>query len=66
MKKPNNFTKSLILHIRYPWTAATLLILWLGVAMMCMLMKVSSQDIIILTSVTGVATLIIALIGFRK
>lgn len=66
MKKPNNFTKSLILHIRYPWTAATLLILWLGVAMMCMLMKVSSQDIIILTSVTGAATLIIALIGFRK
>lgn len=66
MKKPNNFTKSLILHIRYPWTAATLLILWLGVAMMCMLMKVSSRDIIILTSVTGIATLMIALIGFRK
>lgn len=66
MKKPNNFTKSLMLHIRYPWTAATLLILWLGVAIMCMLMDFSSQDIVILTSVTGFATLIIALAGFKK
>lgn len=55
-----------MLHIRYPWTAATLLILWLGMAIMCMLINLSSQDVVILTSVTGLATLIIALAGFKK
>lgn len=66
MKKTSNFTKSLMLHIRYPWTTAALLIMWVGLAIMCMIMKFSSQEIMTLTYVAGAATLVIALAGFRK
>lgn len=60
-----NFTKNLILHIRYPWTALVILILWLGIAILCMIENYSSDNIIILTSISGIATLILALIGFK-
>lgn len=66
MKKTSNFTKSLILHIRYPWTAAALLIMWVGLAVMCMILNFSSQDLITLICLAGGATLIIALVGFKK
>lgn len=64
--KKNNFTKSLMLHIRYPWTAACLLILWVGLAIMCAVMQFALDDLILLISCAGVATLIIALIGFNS
>ncbi len=60
-----NFTKNLILHIRYPWTALVIFILWLGIAILCMIENYSSDNIIILTSISGIATLILALIGFK-
>lgn len=60
-----NFTKSLILHIRYPWTAACLLILWIGLAVMCAVMNFTAVEVTWLISGAGVATLIIALIGFK-
>lgn len=63
MKK--SFTKSLMLHIRYPWTAACLLILWIGVAVLCAIMHFSHSEVIALISLTSVATLIVALIGFK-
>lgn len=63
--KNSNFTKSLILHIRYPWTAACLLILWIGLAAMCAVLKFTTEEVIWLISGTGVATLIIALVGFK-
>ncbi len=63
MKK--SFTKSLMLHIRYPWTAACLLILWIGIAILCAIMSFEQSEVIILISATSVATLIIALIGFK-
>lgn len=66
MKKTSNFTKSLMLHIRYPWTAAALLTMWVGLAIMCMIMNFSNQDVMTLTYIAGGATLVIALAGFRK
>ena len=63
--KKTNFMKSLILHIRYPWTAACLLILWIGFAVLCAILNFSTNEMLILLGVNGVATLIIALIGFR-
>lgn len=61
----SNFTKSLILHIRYPWTAACLLILWIGLAVMCAVMNFATGELIWVISGAGVATLIIALVGFK-
>lgn len=60
-----SFTKSLILHIRYPWTAACLLILWIGLAVMCAVINFMTEEVILLISGAGVATLIIALVGFK-
>lgn len=60
-----NFTKNLILHIRYPWTALVILILWLGTAALCIIENYSSDNIIILTSASSIATLILAIVGFK-
>lgn len=62
--KKNNFLKSLLLHIRYPWTAICLLILWLGLAAVCAILKLGEVEVIWLTCAAGVATLIITLVGF--
>lgn len=63
--KKSNFTKNLILHIRYPWTAICLLILWAGFAVMCAILHFSINDLLILLGASTVVTLIIALIGFK-
>lgn len=63
--KKNNFTKSLLLHIRYPWTAICLLILWIGLAVMCAILHLATGEVVELIYCAGVATLIIAFVGFR-
>jgi len=63
--KENKFIKSLILHIRYPWTAACLLILWIGAAVMCAILHLSVSNVMIVVSLSGAATLLIAVIGFK-
>lgn len=64
--KKTNFVKSLLLHIRYPWTAACLFILWLGLAIICAILNLSSQEIIWLACGAGATTLIISLVGFSN
>ena len=63
--KKTNFTKSLLLHIRYPWAAICLLILWIGLAVMCAILHLDASEVIELAYCAGVATLIIAFAGFR-
>ena len=62
--KEKSFMKSLILHIRYPWTAICLLILWVGLAVICAALSLASAEVIGLICGAGVATLIIAIVGF--
>lgn len=66
MKKPKNFANSLILHIRYPWTTACLLVLWVGLATMCTILHFSTNELMLLISLAGIATLIISVVGFRS
>lgn len=63
--KKNSFMKSLLLHIRYPWTAACLFILWIGLAILCAILQLSAEEITWLACGAGATTLIISLIGFR-
>lgn len=58
--------KNLMLHIRYPWTAICLLILWVGLAVMCAILHLTISEIVTLICLAGVATLIIAIVGFRS
>ena len=64
--KEKSFIKSLILHIRYPWTAVCLLILWVGLAIVCAVLNLPSDEVIGLICGAGVATVIIAVVGFWK
>lgn len=63
--KENKFIKSLILHIRYPWTAICLLILWVGMAIMCAILKLPVNEAVWVVCATGAVTLVITVIGFR-
>lgn len=63
--KNNGFMKNLMLHIRYPWTAICLLLLWVGLAIMCAILSFSAGEIITLICLAGGATLVIALVGFK-
>lgn len=63
--KKGSFMKSLLLHIRYPWTAICLLILWVGLAIMCAVLQLASEEIIWLVCGAGAATLVISVVGFR-
>lgn len=65
MSKSTNFTKNLLLHIRYPWTAICLLILWIGLAIICAVLSLANTEIMILICLAGLATLILAIVGFR-
>lgn len=62
----NNFMKSLMLHIRYPWTAGVILILWIGLAVSCSFIDLSITELMLLCGASGATTLIIAWIGFSK
>lgn len=63
--KNQGFVKSLLLHIRYPWTAASILILWIGLAVIASIIQVSVDELMIVVGINGVATIVIALIGFK-
>ena len=62
--KEKSFMRSLLLHIRYPWTAVCLLVLWLGLAVMCAVLDLDGGEVVGLICGAGGATLIIAIIGF--
>lgn len=64
--KKTSFMKSLLLHIRYPWTAACLFILWIGLAILCAILQLSAEEITWLACGAGATTLIISLIGFNS
>lgn len=66
MKKSQNFAKNLILHIRYPWTAACLLILWVGLSLLCAILHFTTEELIVILSLAGITTLILAVVGFRS
>lgn len=61
--KKNNVVKNIMFHIRYPYTAAIIAIMWMGIAIISLNQKgVNFEALIILTSL---CTLFIAILGFR-
>ncbi len=63
MKGKNKFIKNIILHIRYPYTAFVIAVMWI-----CMAIIISRQEshIDILVMATSICTLLVAWIGFRS
>jgi hypothetical protein len=54
--------KNLVLHVKYPYTAATIAIMWLGVAVIIGLQQSLNAELLI--AVTAVSSLVVAAIGF--
>ncbi len=60
----NKFFKNIILHIKYPYTALIIAVMWIGMAIILTYEPAKNFEILFLA--TSVSTLIIALIGFRS
>lgn len=59
----NKFIKNLILHIKYPYTALVIAIMWISISFIA-IKQVENLDILILA--TSICTIIIAYIGFKS
>jgi hypothetical protein len=60
----NNFIKSLLLHIKYPYTAAIIAVMWISIAIIISIQKTNNMETLIF--ITAVCSLIIAKIGFKS
>ena len=63
MKSGNKFVKSIILHIKYPYTALIIAVMWIGIAIITVNQQKSDFELLI--GLTAICTLIIATIGFK-
>ncbi|MDR2064023.1 MAG: hypothetical protein LBQ02_04560 [Candidatus Nomurabacteria bacterium] len=60
----SNFIKNLIMHIKYPYTAAIIAVMWVGVAIIVSVQNTNNMEVLI--SITALGSLIIANIGFKS
>lgn len=60
----NNFARSLILHIKYPYTALIIFIMWVSIAIIIGIQPDPQAELLFLS--TAAASLIIAAIGFSS
>lgn len=54
--------RNLIVHVKYPYTAATIATMWLGMAIIIGLQQ--SPDVELLLTATATCSLVVAIIGF--
>lgn len=64
MSTNNKFIKNLILHIKYPYTALIISVMWIGIAIIVSVQQQSSFETLVIA--TAICTLIIAATGFRS
>jgi hypothetical protein len=55
--------KSILFHIKYPYTALIITIMWIGMAMIISSQKGENLEILIFA--TAICTLIVAKLGFK-
>ena len=60
----SNLSKSILAHIKYPYTAGIIAVMWIGTALILAL--TGGVDFEILVVATAVVSLIIAAIGFSS
>lgn len=58
----NKVFKNVMVHVRYPYTALVIAIMWIGIAMIIASQK---ENMEILISATSICTLVVAVIGFK-
>ena len=60
----NNFMKSLLLHVKYPYTALIIAVMWIGVAIIINMQAAAELEVLI--GATVFASLVVAIIGFAS
>jgi hypothetical protein len=60
----NTFAKSLLAHIKYPYTAGIIAMMWIGIAIILMLNSGAYFEILIV--LTAAISLVVAAIGFSS
>lgn len=63
MNNKNKFIKNIMLHIKYPYTALIITVMWIGIAIIVAAQQ--REDFEILIIATAICTLLIASIGFK-
>ena len=63
MSSNNKFMKNIILHIKYPYTALVIAIMWIGMAIIISRQENNLETLVI---ATAIFTIIISLIGFKS
>lgn len=56
--------KNLVLHIKYPYTAAIIAIMWIGTALMIGIQQTAEAEILVM--ITAAASLVVAVAGFAS
>ena len=60
----SSFTKSLLAHIKYPYTAGIIAVMWIGMAVILAMNGGADFEILILS--TAATSLVIAALGFAS
>lgn len=59
-----NFAKSILAHIKYPYTAGIIAMVWIGMAIILNLNNGANFELLVL--LTAITSLVIAVIGFAS
>jgi len=63
VKNNDKLIKNILVHIKYPYTAIIISIMWISIALI--IVKQGVENLEILIGLTSLCTLIIAAIGFK-
>lgn len=59
----NNFLKNILIHIKYPYTALIIAVMWISIAIIIIEQNVNIDLLLICTTI---CTVIISFFGFRS
>ena len=62
--KSNKLIKNILFHVKYPYTAAIIAIMWVSMAIIIINQNLNNLEILL--SITSLCTIIISLIGFKS
>lgn len=60
----SNFIKNLIVHIKYPYTAAIIAVMWIGMAVVIGIQQSAEVELLVLA--TALCSLLVAIVGFTS
>lgn len=63
MRPGNRLMKNLLLHIKYPYTALVITVIWTGTAAIIGLQQQENFEVLIIAA--AASSIIIAMVGFR-